>query len=327
MLQQNLKYNPHLQTQEKIAMHAKIASEQAQAAILSEKTQQRPKIRKSVYAKRVSFKVLVYLVLTVVALIVIIPFLWMLTTSLKTVTESSTFPPSLLPAEPQWHNYFDVFQAVPFLTYLLNTVFYAACVTIGQYACCSLAAFAFSRLQFPGRNVLFVLYLATILIPATVTLVLSFIMMKTFGWLDSIWSMTIPGMLGSAFGTFMLRQYMLSIPRELDDAATVDGAGLFYIYWKIILPLCKPALTVLAVITIMTVWNDFAWPLLMLQSDSVTTLTLGLANFTSGGSETFNSIPLNMAASTMTIMPLILIFFFAQRYFIRGIALSGLGGR
>ena len=125
----------------------------------------------------------------------------------------------------------------------------------------------------------------------------------------------------------MLRQYMLSIPRELDDAATVDGAGLFYIYWKIILPLCKPALTVLGVITIMTVWNDFVWPLLMLQSEGVTTLTLGLANFAAGGSETFVSIPLSMAASTLTIAPLILIFFFAQRYFIRGIALSGLGGR
>jgi multiple sugar transport system permease protein len=286
-----------------------------------------PKIRSRVLAKRVSFKVMIYVVLIVVALIVIIPFLWMLTTSLKTVTEASTYPPSLLPAAPQWHNYSDVFQAIPFFTYLFNTIFYAACVTIGQYICCSLAAFAFSRLQFPGRNMLFVVYLATILIPTTVTLVPSFMMMKTFGWLDTIWSMTIPGMLGSAFGTFMLRQYMLSIPRELDDAATVDGAGLFYIYWKIILPLCKPALTVLAVTTIMTVWNDFVWPLLMLQSEGVTTLTLGLANFTSGGSQEFNSIPLNMAASTMTIAPLILIFFFAQRYFIRGIALSGLGGR
>ncbi|HLZ63581.1 MAG TPA: carbohydrate ABC transporter permease [Ktedonosporobacter sp.] len=309
-------------------MHAKIASEQAQTAMPSEQARaRRPKLRNRVFAKRVGFKVMIFIALTVVALIVIIPFLWMLTTSLKTVTESSTYPPSLLPAVPQWHDYSDVFQAVPFLTYLLNTIFYAACVTIGQYVCCSLAAFAFSRLQFPGRNALFVLYLATILIPTTVTLVPSFIMMKTFGWLDTIWSMTIPGMLGSAFGTFMLRQYMLSIPRELDDAATVDGASLFYIYWKIILPLCKPALTVLAVITIMTVWNDFVWPLIMLQSDSVTTLTLGLANFTSGGSQEFNSIPFNMAASTMTIAPLILVFFFAQRYFIRGIALSGLGGR
>ncbi len=310
-------------------MRVEIPSEKALADIAFAKTQPRrlAKRRKAVLMKNISFKVLIYIALIVVALITIIPFLWMLSTSLKTVLESSMFPPSVLPAVPQWHNYSDVFQAVPFLTYLFNTTLYAAAVTLGQYVCCSLAAFAFSRLQFPGRNVLFILYLTTILIPVSVTLVPSFIMMKTFGWLDTIWVMTIPGMLGSAFGTFLLRQYMLSIPRELDEAATIDGAGLFYIYWRIILPLCKPALTVLGVLTIMSVWNDFIWPLIMLQSDSVMTLTVGLANFTSGGSETFNSVPLGMAASAMTIAPLILIFFFAQRYFIRGIALSGLGGR
>ncbi|GLV53384.1 ABC transporter permease [Dictyobacter sp. S3.2.2.5] len=283
--------------------------------------------RGSVLVKRLSLKVIIYLLLIIISLIVAIPFFWMVSTSLKTVVESSTFPPSLLPSVPQWHDYADVFQAVPFLNYLSNTIFYALAVMVGQFVCCSLAAFAFARMDFPGRNVLFVLYLTTLLIPATVTLVPSFIMMKTFGWLDTIWAMTIPGMLGSAFGTFMLRQYMLSIPRELDDAAMLDGASPFYIYWKIVLPLCKPALTVLSVITIMTVWNDFMWPLVMLQSDSVLTLTLGLASFTSGGSETFVSVPLSMAASTMTVLPLILIFFIAQRYFIRGIALSGLGGR
>jgi multiple sugar transport system permease protein len=251
----------------------------------------------------------------------------MLTTSLKTEVEASTFPPTLLPAIPQWHDYADVFNAVPFLTYLGNTVFYTAAVTLGQFVCCSLAAFAFARLSFPGRNALFMVYLATMLIPAAVTLIPSFIEMQAFGWLDSIWAMTIPGMLGSAFGTFLLRQYMLAIPRELDEAAMLDGAGPFYIFWKVILPLCKPALTALAIFTILAVWNDFLWPLVMLQSDSVTTLTLGLANFTAGGSETFVSIPISMAASTLTVAPLILIFFFAQRYFIKGIALSGMGGR
>ncbi len=309
-------------------MHAEIASEKAQSAILSAQAEaRRPNMRKSVLMKRISFKTMIYIALIIVALIVIIPFLWMLTTSLKTSVESATYPPTLLPAKPQWHDYTDVFQAVPFLTYLLNTIFYAVAVTAGQFVCCSLAAYAFARLRFPGRNVLFVIYLATMLIPATVTFVPSFIMMKSFGWVDTIWAMTIPGMLGSAFGTFLLRQYMLSIPKELDEAATIDGASLFSIYWKVILPLCKPALTMLAVITIMTVWNDFIWPLIMLQSDSVTTLTLGLANFTAGGSQTYVSTPISMAASTMTILPLILIFFFAQRYFIRGIALSGLGGR
>lgn len=297
--------------------------------IASEDTLVRPKTRTrgNVLAKRIGKKAFIYILLTLVTLIVIIPFFWMLTTSLKTDVEASTFPPTIFPAIPQWENYSQVFQAVPFLTYLFNTIFYALAVMVGQFVCCSLAAYAFARMRFPGRNALFIVYLATMLIPVTVTIVPSFILMKAFGWLDTIWAMTIPGMLGSAFGTFMLRQYMLSIPKELDDAAMLDGAGPLYIYWKIILPLCKPALTVLAVITIMTVWNDFMWPLVMLQSDSVTTLTLGLANFTAGGSETFVSTPISMAASTMTVAPLILIFFLAQRYFIRGIALSGMGGR
>jgi multiple sugar transport system permease protein len=283
--------------------------------------------KKSILVKRISQKTAIYVLLIVVTLVVLLPLLWMLTTSLKTEAEASRFPPTLLPAVPQWHDYSDVFQAVPFLTYFSNTVFYTVAVTIGQFVCCSLAAFAFARLRFPGRNALFIVYLATMLIPVAVTLVPSFIEMKAFGWLDSVWAMTIPGMLGSAFGTFMLRQYMLSIPKELDDAAMLDGAGPFYIYWKIILPLCKPALTALGIFTILSVWNDFLWPLVMLQSDSVTTLTLGLANFTAGGSETFVSIPIGMAASTMTVAPLILIFFLAQRFFIRGIALSGMGGR
>jgi multiple sugar transport system permease protein len=297
--------------------------------IASEKVLARPQAtaRKNTLAKHISQKAFIYILLIVVTLVAIIPFLWMLTTSLKTKVEASTYPPSLFPAVPQWKNYSDVFQAVPFLTYLFNTAFYAVAVMVGQFVCCSLAAFAFARLRFPGRNVLFIVYLATLLIPVTVTIVPSFIEMKAFGWLDTIWAMTIPGMLGSAFGTFLLRQYMVAIPKELDDAAMLDGAGPLYVYWKIILPLCKPALMVLAVITLMSVWNDFLWPLVMLQSDSVTTLTLGLANFTAGGSETFVSTPISMAASTMTVAPLILIFFLAQRYFIRGIALSGMGGR
>lgn len=298
--------------------------------IAPEKTLARPQAtarKKSVLVKHITQNALVYILLSIVAIVVLVPFLWMLTTSLKTNVEASTYPPTLFPAVPQWHDYSDVFTAVPFLTYLFNTAFYAVAVMVGQFVCCSLAAFAFARLHFPGRNALFIVYLATMLVPATVTIVPSFMEMKAFGWLDTIWAMTIPGMLGSAYGTFLLRQYMLSIPRELDDAAMLDGAGPLYTYWKIILPLCKPVLMVLAVITIMTVWNDFMWPLVMLQSDSVMTLTLGLSVFTSGGSETFVSTPISMAASTMTIAPLILIFFLAQRYFVRGITLSGMGGR
>jgi multiple sugar transport system permease protein len=270
---------------------------------------------------------LVYVLLAIVALVALVPFFWMASTSLKTVLEASTYPPTILPSVPQWHDYPDVFNAVPMLTFFRNTVFYSAMVTIGQLLFCSTAAYAFARLRFPGRSVLFVIYLATLMIPTAVTLVPSFILMKWFHWLDTIWVMTIPGMFGSAYGTFLLRQFMLGIPRDLDEAATIDGAGLLRIFWTIILPLTGSALTVLAVLTIMTVWNDFTWPLVMLNSNSVMTLTLGLAVFATGGTEEFTNVPLDMAAATMTVAPLILIFFFAQRYFVRGIALSGFGGR
>lgn len=268
-----------------------------------------------------------YLLLTLVALIALVPFFWMVTTALKSAAESSTYPPSLFPSVPQWHDFADVFSAVPFLTFFRNTVFYSVLVTLGQLAFCSTAAFAFARLQFPGRNILFMLYLATLMIPTSVTLVPSFILMKWFGWLDTVWVMTVPGMLGSAFGTFLLRQFMLTLPKELDEAALIEGASYFRIYWQIILPLVRSPMVVLTVLTVMTVWNDFAWPLVMLNSNSVMTLTLGLAVFATGGTEEYTNIPLVMAAATMTVAPLILIFFVAQRYFIRGIALTGFGGR
>jgi multiple sugar transport system permease protein len=277
--------------------------------------------------RRVAARLIAYVLLAAVALIAVIPFFWMVSTSLKTVTETSTYPPPILPAVPQWHDYADVVNAVPILTFFRNTAFYSAMVTIGQLVFCSTAAFAFARLRFPGREALFLIYLATLMIPTAVTLVPSFILMKWFHWIDTIWVMTIPGMLGSAFGTFLLRQFMLGIPRDLDEAATIDGAGLLRIYWQIILPLTGSALTVLAVLTIMTVWNDFMWPLVMLNSSNVMTLTLGLAVFATGGTEEFLNVPLLMAAATMTVAPLILIFFIAQRYFVRGIALTGFGGR
>jgi len=286
-----------------------------------------PITRRHGRTKRLLTGLVTYVLLTGLALVAIVPFLWMVATSLKTVQEAGTYPPTLLPAIPQWQDYPNVFNAVPLLTFLRNTLFYSAMVTLGQLLFCSTAAFAFARLRFPGRDFLFLVYLATLMIPAAVTLIPSFILMKWFHWLDTVWAMTIPGMFGSAFGTFLLRQFMLTIPHDLDEAATIDGAGLWRVYWQVILPLTGSALTVLAVLTIMTVWNDFAWPLVMLSSTSVMTLTLGLAVFATGGTQEFTNIPLDMAAATVTVAPLILIFFVAQRYFVRGIALTGFGGR
>ena len=276
---------------------------------------------------RVVGSTVIYLCLVLVALAAIAPFLWMVTTSLKTTAESTAYPPSLLPATPQWQNYSQVFDTVPFLTFFRNTSLYALVVAAGQLLFCSAAAFAFARLKFVGRDILFVLYLATLMIPLSITIVPALTMMKWFGWVNTIWVMIVPGTFGSPFGTFLLRQFMLTIPLDLDEAAKIDGAGLVRLYWQIILPLSKSALTVLAALTLMGVWNDFLWPLVMLNSNDVMTLTVGLSVFAAGSVGQFVSIPQVLAAATLTVMPLIAIFLVAQRYFVQGIALSGFGGR
>jgi multiple sugar transport system permease protein len=267
-----------------------------------------------------------YIVLTAMAIVSIFPFVWMISTSLKGAGQIFAWPPQLIPSPVQWHNYIHVFQLMPFGRFFANTVFYAVCVTAGQLFFCSLAGFAFARLRFPGRDLIFMLYLGTLMIPATVTLVPSFILMRWFHWVDTIWAMTIPGMLGSAFGTFLMRQFFLTLPGELDDAATIDGASRFRVFWQVDLPLSRPALAVLAIFTITTVWNDFMWPLVMLHNEKLFTLTLGLASIR-GGIQSPTFWAELMGAATMSVIPLILMFLFAQKFFTEGISLTGMGGR
>jgi multiple sugar transport system permease protein len=276
--------------------------------------------------KRAVPKAIAYAVLTVTALVSLMPFLWMVSTSLKDNGQIFTWPPQLIPDPVEWSNYGKVFEQVEFERYFLNTLFYSVMVLVGQLLFCSLAGYAFARLQFPGRDLIFMLYLGTMMIPATVTLVPSFILMRWFGWVDTIWAMTIPGMFGSAFGTFLMRQFMMTIPKDLDDAAVIDGASRWRIYWQIVLPLTKPALAVLGVFTVTTVWNDFMWPLIMLHSKDLYTLTLGLASF-QGGMQSYTFWAGLMAAASMTVAPLIVIYLFTQRFFTAGISLTGMGGR
>jgi multiple sugar transport system permease protein len=277
-------------------------------------------------ARSAAGRIAIYAILVVVGLISIVPFAWMISTSLKSEGEVFAWPPTLIPSPIEWGNYGAVLAAMPFARYFLNTLIYTTAVTVGQLVCCSLAGFAFARLKFPGRDALFVLYLGTLMIPATVTIVPSFMLMRWFNWVNTPWAMTIPGMFGSAFGTFLMRQFFLTIPSELDDAATIDGAGKFRVFWQINLPLTTSALAVLAVFTITTVWNDFLWPLIMLRDDEVKTLTLGLASFR-GGTQSYTYWSQLMAAATMSVAPLIAVFVVAQRYFVEGIALTGSTGR
>ena len=184
--------------------------------------------------------------------------------------------PTLFPSHPQWSNYREVFALMPFWRMFFNSVLYAGCVSIGQVFFCSLAGYAFARLRFRGRDTLFVLYLGTLMVPLTVTVIPQFILMRIAGLTDTPWAMIVPGLFGSAFGTYLMRQFFRTLPVELEEAAILDGCSPWQIYWRILLPHAKPAVMVLAVLTWINVWNDFLWPLLMIQRRSIATLTLGL---------------------------------------------------
>lgn len=263
-----------------------------------------------------------YAALAGVAACALFPILWALSGSLKTQTEIGR--PALLPAHPHWSNYAEVFTRMPFARMLANTVLYAGCVTAGQVFFCSLAGYAFARLPFTGRSTLFVAYLATLMVPLTVTVIPQFILMRVFGWTDTMWAMIVPGLFGSAFGTYLMRQFFATLPVDLEEAAMLDGCSPWQIYWRILLPHARPAVLVLAVLTWINVWNDFLWPLLMIQRRSIATLTLGLV-WMQG--EFVADWPVLMAASMLMLAPLVAIYAFAQRSFLSGIAITGFGGR
>jgi multiple sugar transport system permease protein len=262
-----------------------------------------------------------YATLTAIATCALFPILWAMSGSLKTAGEVTM--PTLFPAHPQWSNYRDVFAVMPFWRMFFNSVLYAACVSIGQVFFCSLAGYAFARLRFRGRDTLFVLYLGTLMVPLTVTVIPQFILMRVAGLTDTPWAMIVPGLFGSAFGTYLMRQFFRTLPDELEEAAILDGCSPWQIYWRILLPHAKPAVMVLAVLTWVNVWNDFLWPLLMIQRNSIATLTLGLVRMQG---EYTARWPVLMAASILILLPLLLVYAVAQRAFIRGIAVTGLGG-
>ncbi len=274
-----------------------------------------------VYRPKVLRAVAVYTALTAIATCALFPILWAVSGSLKRAGEVTT--PTLFPAQPQWSNYREVFAVMPFWRMFVNSVLYAGCVSAGQVFFCSLAGYAFARLRFRGRDTLFVLYLGTLMVPLTVTVIPQFILMRIAGLTDTPWAMIVPGLFGSAFGTYLMRQFFRTLPDELEEAAILDGCTPWQIYWRILLPHAKPAVMVLAVLTWVNVWNDFLWPLLMIQRNSISTLTLGLVRMQG---EYVSRWPVLMAASILILLPLLFVYAIAQRAFIRGIAVTGLGG-
>lgn len=268
----------------------------------------------------ISKQILVHVFIYSLAFLTIAPFLWMVLTSVKDMSEIFTYPPKWWPEVFRFENYVNAFQAAPFGRFYLNSMLVATLVTIGQLITCSMAAFAFARLRFKGRDLLFYIFLGTMMIPYNVTMIPSFMILYWLGWIDTYYALIVPG-LASAFGTFLLRQFFLTIPRELEEAAYIDGASKFSVLWRIIMPLAKPALATLAIFTFMGVFNDFIWALIVINSEELHTVQLGLAIFRDRYTTQWDLL---MAGSVTAVMPILIVFFFAQKYFIKGITLSGL---
>ena len=256
-------------------------------------------------------------------LLMVIPFLWMVSTSLKTTAQSMAFPPEWWPAPFVWGNYARIWDFMPFFTFLLNSVKIAFFVVCGQLLTCSLAGYAFAKLRFPGRRALFLVLLSTMMIPAEVTLIPVFVIMKSLGWLNTHYSLIVPAFFGSVFGTFLLRQFFLTLPNDLEDAARIDGCSPFGIYWRIMLPLAKPSLATLAIFTFMGTWNDFMRPLIYLSDMDKMTLPVGLALISNHQDI---RIPLIMAGAMLSLLPILVFYVCGQKYFVRGIALTGMKG-
>jgi len=265
---------------------------------------------------------LLYLVLISGALFALLPFAWMASTSLKSLPEVARWPIQWIPSDPQWQNYATVFDHVPFLRFYANTIFVTLLRTLGLLITSSMAGYAFARLRFPGRDVLFLIYLGTMMVPGQVTIIPRFITMRLLHWIDSYQALIVPGLF-SAFGVFLMRQFFMGIPRSLDDAAVLDGATHLDIFWRVCLPLSVPALATAVIFAFVGSWNDFLWPLIIINSVEKLVLSVGLSHFQD---LYYTEWALLMAASMMAMAPVLLVYVLAQRYFVQGIALTGIKG-
>jgi multiple sugar transport system permease protein len=264
----------------------------------------------------------VFVLLVVLAVGFLVPFAWMLSTSLKPLNETMTLPPKWIPTRPQWHNSADAIDAMGyFWHYAGNSFFLCVMTVIGTVMSSSLVAYGFSRLEWRGRNQLFLVLLATMMVPFPVIMVPTYNLFKHLGWIGTFRPLWVPAFFASAFNVFLLRQFFLGLPQEMSEAARIDGCSELQIFFRIILPLCRPALLVVALFQFMYTWNDFLAPLIYLAEQKDYTLALGLQSFQSQqGGTAWHQL---MAASTMVVLPVIVLFFLAQRSFIEGIATTG----
>ncbi len=266
---------------------------------------------------------LAYVLLFLTAASMLFPFYWMVATSFKTEARVFAFPPEWIPTPPILDNYRYIFTELPFSLYVFNSLKVSLLWTLGVVLSSSLAAYAFARIRFWGREALFMITLAALMIPAQITMIPLYVIMTRIGWVDTHLPLFVPAYFASAFGIFLLRQYFLTVPQDLNDAAKIDGCSHFGIYWRIMMPLSKPVLATLALLAFMGSWNDLLGPIIYLYDGDLFTLPLALTRFRG---QYYTQWAYMMAGATVSLVPILLIFLFTQQYFVRGVVLSGLKG-
>lgn len=272
--------------------------------------------------EKVLSHVLIYGLLALGGLTMIVPFIFMLSASLKTGVQVYRFPPEWIPSPVQWSNYPEGLEVLTPRAFF-NTVFFTASIVLGQGLVTTMGGYAFARLRFPFREQLFLAYIGTMMIPGQVTLIPAYIIVVRLGWQDSYQGLIVPILAGGAFGTFVFRQFFKQIPEDLADAARIDGANHWTVFWRIFLPLSKPALTAYGVITALTAWNMFLWPIIIIQSRELWVLTMAL-NILQG--QLSGNLNILMAAVSLSMLPLFILYLFGQRFFVEGVTMSGLKG-
>lgn len=260
-------------------------------------------------------KFILYALMVIVAVYFLSPFVYMLFSTFKTEAEAVSFPPTLLPENWLWSNYTEAWNAQPFGTFFMNSVIVTVLSTLGQVISCSLVAYGFARFEFKGKNFLFMVLLATMMIPWDVTMIPQYMEFKALGWINTLKPLIVPSWFGSAYYIFLMRQFLMGIPRDFEEAARIDGANQFQIYWKIFMPILKPSLILVGVLNMIAAWNDYLGPLIFLQDRSKYTLALGLAAFK--GVHATQIVPM-LCITVIMIIPPIIIFLFAQKYIVEG---------
>ena len=278
---------------------------------------------RTIHRRRFVGRTAIYAALVLFGLIFLLPFAWMVSTSVKPNDQVFVYPPQWLPNPILWDNYVDALTKVPFLSYFRNTVFISGMTIVGNLLSCSLVAYGFSRVRWFGRDAVFLIVLATMMLPTATTLVPLYVIFRNLGWMGTFNPLVVPPFFGTAFFIFLLRQFFMTIPMDLSDAARIDGENEFGIFWRIILPLSKPALATVALFSLLWSWSDFFGPLIFLTNEDLYTISLGLVQFQSRYDTAWGQV---MAAATVFTLPVLVLFFVSQRQFVEGVTVTGLKG-